>query len=103
MKTLLSACVLLGAAPAFFAATLPEARQRLLAGNYEEARAAYEELAKDAKLKVPATIGLSKAYQSLGEYDLALVVVDDALKESPKDDNLLARRAEMLYLRGRWE
>jgi tetratricopeptide (TPR) repeat protein len=104
MKTFLSACVLLGAAPVLFAApTLQEARQRLMAGNYEEARTAYEELAKDDKTKVPATLGLSKAYQSLGEYDLALVTIDDALKTLPKDDSLLARRAEMLYLRGRWD
>jgi tetratricopeptide (TPR) repeat protein len=106
MKTLLGACVLLGAAPTLFAApTLAEARQRLMAGNYEEARTAYEELAKDkdAAGKVPATLGLSKAYQSLGEYDLALVVVEDALKAAPKDDALLARRAEVLYLRGRWD
>src|SRR5438876_5579900 len=52
--------------------TLKEARQRWLRGNYEEARGKYETLAQDAKQKVPATIGLSRALQSQGEYDKAL-------------------------------
>src|SRR5947209_11137128 len=104
MKSCLSLCLLLGAvAPLTAAPTLAEARQRLLGGNYEEARGLYEELAKDAKTKGPATLGMSKAYQALGEYDLALVTVEDALKTAPKDDALLARRAELLYLRGRWD
>ena len=82
---------------------LKEARQRLLHGNYDEARVLYEKLAKDGKQRIPVTIGLSRTWQSQGEYDKALAVVDAVLKDSPKDADLLARRAELLYQRGRWE
>jgi tetratricopeptide (TPR) repeat protein len=100
------ACLLLFAAGPLVLAdgpTLKDARRRLLRGNYEEARSLYEELAKDAKNRVPAAIGLSRALESKGEYDQALETVDAALKDSPKDADLLARRAELLYGRGRWE
>ncbi len=83
--------------------TLKEARQRWLKGNYEEARERYETLARDAKQQVAATVGLSRVFQSLGEYDKALETLDAVLKDKPKDADLLARRAELLYLRGRWD
>jgi tetratricopeptide (TPR) repeat protein len=83
--------------------TLQEARQRLLRGNYAEARALYEGLAKDPQFKVAATVGLCQTMLSEGEYDKALAVLDTALKTSPADATLHARRAEVLYLRGRWE
>jgi tetratricopeptide (TPR) repeat protein len=85
------------------AASLEEARLRWLKGNYEEAQSAYEELLKDAKLRSPASIGLSKTLQSQGEYDKALAAVETALKDLPKDADLLARQAELLHLRGRWD
>lgn len=101
--------LLFGAVPAS-AQTLQDARQRLLRGNYAEARELYATLAKKVGFKAVATIGLSKALQSEGEYDEALAVVEAALKESPRpadvvarQADLLARRAEVLYLRGRWE
>ena len=54
------------------AGPLAEARQRLLKGNYEEARAAFEEAAKrDAKLAPAAAVGVSKTYREVGEYDKA--------------------------------
>ncbi len=82
---------------------MKEARERWLHGNYGEAREQYEALAKDAKLRPAATIGLSRALESEGEYDKALEVVEAALKDMPKDANLLARHAELLYQRGRWD
>jgi tetratricopeptide (TPR) repeat protein len=105
MRNYLACLLLLGAAASAFAdaPTLKEARERLLRGNYEEARAAYETLAKDAKQRSLATIGLSKALQSQGKYDDALAVVEAALKDRPKDAPLLARQAELLHLRGRWD
>jgi len=106
MRYHLGACLLLVALPSLVPAappTLKEARQRWLHGNYEEARALYEELAKDAKTRVPATVGLSRALESKGEYDKALEAIDTALKDNAKDADLNARRAELLYLRGRWE
>jgi tetratricopeptide (TPR) repeat protein len=80
-----------------------EARQRWLRGNYEEARAQYEKLVKDAKFGVPAIIGVSQTWQSEGQYDKALSVVEAALKNQPKSADLLGRRAELLYLRGQWK
>src|SRR5215469_3709286 len=85
------------------APTLKEARERLLRGNYAEARELYATLAKDAKLKVAASIGLSRAHESEGQYDQALAVIDAALKSVSQNPDLRARRAEILYLRGRWE
>lgn len=82
--------------------SLKEARQRWLHGNYEEARSLYEALANDGKLKTFAVIGLSRTLQSQGEYDKALRVVEAALGENPTSADLHARRAEVLYLRGRW-
>src|SRR5438552_12963477 len=100
MKTLLSACLLLlGIVAPGPAQSLREARERWLRGNYEEARTLYEELLKDPKQKSAAAVGLSRSLQSVGEYDKALSVVDDALKDAAKDADLLARRAELLYLR----
>jgi tetratricopeptide (TPR) repeat protein len=106
MTRYLSAClVLLGAAALSRAEgpTLKDARLRWLKGNYEEARELYEALAKDAKTKAAATVGISLTHQSQGDYDKALAVVEAALKDSTKDGPLLARRAELLYLRGRWD
>jgi tetratricopeptide (TPR) repeat protein len=82
--------------------TPQEARQRLLHGNYEEARSLYEALAKDAKQKTLAAVGLSRTLQAQGEYKKALEVLDAALGETPNSADLHAGRAEVLYLRGRW-
>src|SRR5262245_38028685 len=90
-------------APAAEKPTLQDARQRWLKGQYSGARTLYQALAKEAKIKAPATVGLSRAWQSEGEYDKALAVVEDALKGLPKDAHLLARRAELMYLRGKWD
>src|SRR5262245_12059517 len=104
MRQYLTAAVLLLVAPFALAEgpTLKEARQRLLRGNYEEAREAFEELAKDDKARVAAAIGLSKCCQSKGEYDKALEAVEAALKDEAKSPDLLARKAELLHARGRW-
>src|SRR5213075_1974316 len=99
MKKFLGACLLaLCAAPHCLAdsAALTTAREHWLRGRYEEARAAYEELLKDAKARPAAAVGLSRALQSVGEYDKALAAVDTALKDAPKDAGLHARWAELL-------
>jgi Flp pilus assembly protein TadD len=72
------------------------ARTRWLHGNTAEARSLYEAL-PDGPEKA---IGLSRTWESDGEYDKAAAVIDAALKASPDDPDLLARRAELLYLRG---
>jgi cellulose synthase operon protein C len=80
-----------------------DAQQRLLRGNYAEARELFEILAKQPQYKVAAVNGISRALQSEGEYDTALAVLDAALKDAPRSANLLAARAEVFYLRGRWD
>jgi tetratricopeptide (TPR) repeat protein len=103
MRYLYTSCLLLLTAVLACAQAPPfkEARQRWLRGNYEEARALYEHWAKDPKRFVLATIGISRTWQSQGEYDKALEVIDAALRDSASVA-LQARRAELLYLRGRW-
>jgi tetratricopeptide (TPR) repeat protein len=85
------------------APTLQQARQRWLHGNYEESRELYETLAKDPKLQVPALVGLSRSWQSKGAFDKALEVIGAGIVSQPDASDLHARRAELLYLRGRWE
>jgi tetratricopeptide (TPR) repeat protein len=82
--------------------SLKEVYQRWLHGNYEEARSLYEALAKDAKQTTPAVLGLSRTLQSQGEYDKALERIDTTLADNPTSADLHARRAEILYSRGRW-
>jgi cellulose synthase operon protein C len=85
------------------ASNLADARQRWLRGEYAEARSLYESLLKDAGSKEAAALGLSQTWQSQGEYDRALATIEDALRAAPKNADLLARRADLLDLRGRWE
>lgn len=104
MKPLWSAIfVLVFAAVGRAESPLQEARQRWLKGNYEEAREQYEMLLKDDKLAAAAAVGLSRALESSGEYDQAVSVIEKAIPGAPRDIGLLARHAEVLYLRGRWD
>ncbi len=83
--------------------TLKDARLSWLKGNYEDARSQYEALAKDAKQKPAATLGLSRAHESLGAWEKALAVIDAALSTEPKHADLLGRRADLLHRTGRWD
>ncbi|MBI1832146.1 MAG: tetratricopeptide repeat protein, partial [Planctomycetes bacterium] len=82
---------------------LKQARQEWLEGNYAEARALFEGLAKDDANRLPATLGLSRAWESQGEYDKAQNVVEALFKDQPKTPALLARLGELHFLRGRFE
>jgi tetratricopeptide (TPR) repeat protein len=84
-------------------ASLKEARKEWLEGNYAEAREMYEVLLKNTKTRLPATLGLSHACESQGDYDKSQKVVEALLKELPKDPDLLARQAELHHTRGRFE
>src|SRR5271166_3194773 len=83
--------------------TLTQARLRWLKGNYEEAHGLYETLAKDPRHKAAATIGSSRVLESQGEYARALTTVEAGLRDIPKNADLEARLAELLYTTGRWE
>src|SRR5262245_40670786 len=95
--------IVLAATSAHASEPAKEARQRWLRGNIAEARELYTALAKDPGQRAAAAIGMSQCWQSEGEYDKALSAIDDALKAESKSSNLLARRSELLYLRGRWD
>jgi len=105
MKNTLCACLLLVAFTSLAEAEPSHkgARQLWLAGNYEEARDQYEQLAKNAKNQPAAAIGISLTLQSQGEYDKALAVVEEVSNDHTKSAPLQARRAELLFLRGRWD
>jgi tetratricopeptide (TPR) repeat protein len=81
--------------------TLQSARQNLLRGEYEKARAQYEELRKDPKTRDAAALGLSHVLESVGDYDASLREIDLALRASAKNADLHARRAQLLFDRGR--
>jgi tetratricopeptide (TPR) repeat protein len=96
---------LAGSAPGHAAepVTPAEARERWLRGNYEEARADYEALAKEPAHKVAAAVGLSRVLQCQGQCEQALAAVEAGLAGAPKDATLLARKADLLYFLGRWD
>src|SRR5438876_3271719 len=105
MRASLSACLLFLCTAGLAAKepSLQEARLRWLKGNYAEALDLYKELVGNDKSRVEATLGISRCLESEGEYDKALDAIDALLKDQPREARLLARRAELLYLRGRWE
>src|SRR5262245_14960596 len=82
---------------------LAEAHQRWLRGNYEEARAQYEKVLEDEKLRATGAIGIARTYQSVGETDKALTALDEALKNDARNPNLLAARADLHFGLGRWD
>lgn len=81
---------------------LIEARTRWLKGNGAEAKERYAALAGEPKHAVAAALGLSRVAEATGEYDAALKYVDEAIQTHDAAE-LHARRAELLYARGRWE
>ena len=83
--------------------SLQDAQKRLWHGNYAEARGLFEAVAKQPQHKVAAAIGVSRTWQSQGDYDKAEGVLELALKELPASADLLAHRADLLYLLGKWE
>ena len=83
------------------AQSLKEARTAYQRGNYGEAEEDYALHLKNADLVVPASLGLSRALDSQGKDGLP--PIESALKSQPKHDELLARKAELLYERDQWE
>ena len=83
---------------------LADARRLLLKGNYDEARAEYERQAKaDATLAPFAAVGIAATHRMSGEYDKALTVLNDAVKATANNADLLAARADLLADLGRWD
>ncbi|CAN5386460.1 hypothetical protein BH11PLA2_BH11PLA2_08230 [soil metagenome] len=82
---------------------LSEPRQRLLKGNYAEARAAYESLLKDTKHAPQAAIGIANAWQAEGNSDKAFAALNDAIKTTPNNPDLLAARGDLSFGIGKWD
>lgn len=83
---------------------LAEPRQRLLKGNYDEARAGFEALAKASPELAPAcAIGIGRSHREVGDSEKALEILADALKAASQHPDLLAERADLLYDLGRWD
>jgi cellulose synthase operon protein C len=82
---------------------IKEAQTRFLRGNYGEALGLFDSLAKDPPHFVAGTLGVCRALEAQGEYDKAQEVIESALQKSPASAALHAHRAELMYLRGRWE
>jgi len=85
------------------AQTPASARIALQKGNYAEAEELYEEIAKQPKFAAVAALGLSRAQEAQGNYDGSLAAIDAGLKRDAADADLLGRRAELLFERGRWD
>jgi tetratricopeptide (TPR) repeat protein len=81
---------------------LPEARRRLLRGNYSEARALFTRLL-DKEQDPAAAVGLSRAWRGEGQYAKARQALQGALKARPAAGELWAELADLHYLRGRWD
>jgi predicted Zn-dependent protease len=82
---------------------LADARQRLHAGNYAEARAGFEKLLADPKDGPTAAVGLSLARRAEGDYQPAIDGLTEALKAFPNHPDVLAARGDALFDVGRWE
>lgn len=89
-------------APAKPLPPLQAARQRLMRGNYAEAKAAFEKLSADPTTKPAAVVGLATVARETGEYDAAVKVLNDAVAAGSTPD-LLAARADLLYDLGRFD
>src|SRR5262249_4864698 len=74
---------------------LGEARERLHKGNYAEARAKYERLAKEDATRIPAAIGLSRGWRAEGDYAKAEANLTEALASAANNADLLAERADL--------
>ncbi|MBA4064059.1 MAG: hypothetical protein C0501_10170 [Isosphaera sp.] len=81
----------------------PALRQRLLRGNTAEARTGYAALLKGDKPAAAAFAGLAAVHRAEGDYPDALDVLAAGLKVHPADPALLARRADLHFLLGRWD
>jgi Flp pilus assembly protein TadD len=81
----------------------PALRQRLQRGNYAEALAGYDELAKGDKPQPAAFVGQAACCRALGDSAKALDALDAGLKLHADHPDLLARRADLFYSLGKWD
>ncbi|MDW8244037.1 MAG: tetratricopeptide repeat protein [Thermogemmata sp.] len=77
-------------------------RQLLQRGNYAEAEEGYRQAAQQ-RGAIEDYLGWCRVLRETGRYDDALKVLDEGLKKHKNQADLLAERAEVLYVTGRWE
>ena len=80
---------------------LAAARDRLLHGNYAEAKTAFERLQADPATRAAAAVGLADTLRATGDTDPALAALTAAIAAGPTPE-LHAARADLLYDTGRF-
>ncbi len=85
---------------------LATANEHRLRGQYEEAAEAYEGLLKTPDLsdadRIAVWLGQSRVQEETGRWEDAEETITAALTVQPKSPALLARQAELCFLRGRY-
>jgi cellulose synthase operon protein C len=85
---------------------LATATEHRLRGRYEEAAEAYEGLLKSTELaeadRIAVWLGQSRVHEESGRWEDAEETITAALTAQPKSPALLARHAELCFLRGRY-
>ena len=85
---------------------LATATEHRLRGRYEEALEAYEALLKSTDLadadRIAVWLGQSRVHEETGRWEEAEETITAALVAQPKSPALLARQAELCFLRGRY-
>ncbi len=84
-------------------ADYPALKQRLQRGNSAEARAGYEQLAKEPRPSVAVFVGLAAVRRAEGDYSGALEALDAGLKLFASEPSLLAHRSDLFYFLGKWD
>ncbi|QVL33619.1 tetratricopeptide repeat protein [Telmatocola sphagniphila] len=83
------------------AAPLANANSLLQHGKWDEARKAFENLAKEPKYQAAANIGLAQSYRMVGDYEKALTLLATVRKTIDSLD-LAAAEGDLQYMLGRW-
>ncbi len=85
---------------------LATATEHRLRGRYEEGTEAYEALLKTPDLsdtdRIAVWLGQSRVHEETGRWEEAEETITAALSAQPKSPALLARQAELCFLRGRY-
>jgi tetratricopeptide (TPR) repeat protein len=82
---------------------LGDARKLLRTGKYAEAVEAFRAIEGDEATEARAAAGLADALASQGEYGQAIEALGKAVEAQPANPDLLARLADLEYVRGDWD
>ena len=79
------------------------ARELELTGQLEKARDLFEELYAENKSNPPYFDALIQIYEKLKEYDKSLILLNNALRQNPKDFNLYGKLGSVYFQMGKRE